>query len=63
MIRNRSAPGEKSFGDDLVEHRLAPGENLKIAASRFKSIVINESTASLGPRQVRRPPAAIAAAS
>jgi hypothetical protein len=41
----------ETFGDDVVEHRLAPGENLKIAASRFKSIVINEAPANPTPRR------------
>lgn len=35
----------ETFGEKTIEHRLAPGENLKIAVSRFKAIVIDEAPA------------------
>jgi hypothetical protein len=33
----------EDFGDHVVEHRLRPGDNARIAASRFKSIVVTEA--------------------
>jgi hypothetical protein len=38
----------EAFKDHVVSRRLEPGENMRIAVSRFKSISIDEETATLG---------------
>jgi hypothetical protein len=57
----------EDFGDYVVEHRLQPGDNARIAVSRFKSIIVNEFVAasavgSLAFRRPERRPAATARA-
>jgi hypothetical protein len=37
----------EDFGDHVVEHKLEPGDNARIAVSRFKSIVVNEALAAV----------------
>lgn len=55
----------EDFGDYIVEHKLQPGDNTRIAASRFKSIIVNEAqaVASAGALtcRVRAPRRAVAA--
>lgn len=36
----------EDFGDHVVEHKLQPGDNARIAVSQFKSIVVNEAVAT-----------------
>lgn len=36
----------EDFGDHVVEHKLQPGDNARIAVSQFKSIVVNEAVAA-----------------
>ena len=36
----------EAFKDHIVSHRLKPGDNVRIAASRFKSISIDEEVAA-----------------
>ena len=55
----------EDFGDYVVEHKLQPGDNARIAASRFKSIIVNEAQALTSARSLplrsRRAPRAVAA--
>ena len=55
----------EDFGDYVVEHKLQPGDNARIAASRFKSIIVHEAQALTPARSLnlrgRRPPRAVAA--
>jgi len=55
----------EDFGDYVVEHKLQPGDNTRIAASRFKSIIVNEAQAFTSarslPLRARRAPRAVAA--
>jgi len=45
----------EDFGDHVVEHRLQPGDNARIAVSRFKSIVVNEACVAAGALALVRP--------
>lgn len=36
----------EDFGDYVIEHKLRPGDNARIAISRFKSVVVNEALAA-----------------
>jgi hypothetical protein len=43
----------EDFGDAVVEHRLAPGDNARIAVSPFKSITVSEANADARGRVAR----------
>lgn len=55
----------EDFGNYVVEHKLQPGENARIVASRFKSIIVNENAAVASANALafrgREPSRAIAA--
>jgi hypothetical protein len=71
LIENIAGSGQlitvqEDFGHHLVEHRLRPGDNVRIAVSRFKSIIVKEYAAKTSARPVafrraERRPAAVAA--
>ena len=54
----------EDFGDHVVQHRLRPDDNARIAVSRFKSIVVTEAQIAVPVRalQQHRRPAAVARA-
>jgi len=48
----------EDFGDYVVEHKLQPGDSARIAASRFKSIIVNEAQSAVAASlPFRRPEA------